>query len=1371
MNEEQRQWFAAFADTKRREVQAINEGGDNRIWKFISDHYSDKAHFLYELIQNADDAGASEATFELYSDPDGSPSRGRLVFRHNGCKHFTINKAAPKSSADYEIARKNRTLDSVYSICTVGNSTKETNDIGKFGIGFKSVFLYTESPRIYDDDGVRFEITDFVVPKLLEKDFVGRRDGETVFDFPFNRKGGDHLPQNPCADILGKLRTLILPTLFLKHLEKVSWIFGSMSGHYSTTRQQLFVVTDETNRKTYINEALAERKDGDEETLDEFVLVDRLVDQESALNLTIGFKIDNGELIPANYAPFCYFATQVSFGLKFIVNAPFILTSTRQSLDFSSDESMRTNQKMMDGLSSLLADSLLYLRDLGRTSPKHCYLSETIFKILPLGPDFVPQNERDKLNIRRNDRNDYFDGFYSKPLHKFQQEEIIPCSNVRGEYCRCCDAYYAKSKNIADRFTDEDLVPVAERRGNQGQTAHWVYSQTYDFAHSEHDCEANRYIESIGATGVDAKMIIESMQGQFILGKQGCQEWLKNFYEWLSDQPDRIKDLGQNLSLLLNQNLKPVSAFINGQPNLYVPNGSTDEMLERESDVFVVHRMLHQWDCVQRLERAWNISKLDAKARSEMLIHRIEVAQVDADREINTVQLMWLLADWNSITETIGAKMISALRKYGVLKAKNGVLRPLQELYRYSEAWHNFTDVAANASQLFVDREHYASTFGEERFIQILDRIGIGDKPSLIETDWIRLPGTQEDQKYLCAVQVDSCDRPLRYKKILMPALDMLLDTVSTELEETRKKQCERDIWRILFEIASGDPPEKCFDGEYVGTRPNVWVDEGYARRPDNEVHKPFVSLILKRLQTSKWIVRGDGELASPAEVTTIDLGQEVRSNPAFGQVCEWLEIRVGANSALNKFGNTTLECLALSDEWHQCLASLQYEQSSSPFSPSTLLEEANVFSIKSYLSLNLRIPWYQRPYEWTKRNVVELLDDICEAQREEKKKYRIGSIILHIDKDGICNIVDGQQRTLTLLLVLCKLLCDGGDRKSSGAANAYLRLLSSNEFYPALSQCKVSRRNLRNNFVHIDDYFRMHSGSEESVLNALENQLEVVVVCVKEQTEAFQLFDSQNSKGRPLDPHDLLKAFHLRHFSKKQGFSSEQIYKRVEDWESRVDDIGILFNELLYRIYKWNRKEKCERFTTQDIGAFKGIPMSEGGKGVRYGYVERAYAAKCHFQIGEPIIPGEEFFLMVSHYLEMLQAINERIGKSQEVQNAQDHCGSSYLPPLFRAVLLDYFDRFGFEDSDPELAIQNLCKWAFAVRLDVEYLGPKTPNRYALGPDGTPNKYTNFFPMFYIIKTAVMHTEVTNIHLNIPSFDGTGEDGHSELRSALQSL
>lgn len=76
--------------------------------------------------------------------------------------------------------------------------------------------------------------------------------------------------------------------------------------------------------------------------------------------------------------------------------------------------------------------------------------------------------------------------------------------------------------------------------------------------------------------------------------------------------------------------------------------------------------------------------------------------------------------------------------------------------------------------------------------------------------------------------------------------------------------------------------------------------------------------------------------------------------------------------------------------------------------------------------NVRLSIPEYQRPYKWTARNSIQLLDDIIEAKNNNKEVYRVGTLILHKDKDkkgqDRYNIVDGQQRTITFSLLLYAL-------------------------------------------------------------------------------------------------------------------------------------------------------------------------------------------------------------------------------------------------------------------------------------------------------------------------------------------------------------
>ena len=76
--------------------------------------------------------------------------------------------------------------------------------------------------------------------------------------------------------------------------------------------------------------------------------------------------------------------------------------------------------------------------------------------------------------------------------------------------------------------------------------------------------------------------------------------------------------------------------------------------------------------------------------------------------------------------------------------------------------------------------------------------------------------------------------------------------------------------------------------------------------------------------------------------------------------------------------------------------------------------------------NVRLTIPEYQRPYKWTARNAIQLLDDILEARNSSKEVYRVGTLILHKTKNDngqdVYNIVDEQQRTITFSLLLLAL-------------------------------------------------------------------------------------------------------------------------------------------------------------------------------------------------------------------------------------------------------------------------------------------------------------------------------------------------------------
>ncbi|EHE6278707.1 DUF262 domain-containing protein, partial [Salmonella enterica] len=86
---------------------------------------------------------------------------------------------------------------------------------------------------------------------------------------------------------------------------------------------------------------------------------------------------------------------------------------------------------------------------------------------------------------------------------------------------------------------------------------------------------------------------------------------------------------------------------------------------------------------------------------------------------------------------------------------------------------------------------------------------------------------------------------------------------------------------------------------------------------------------------------------------------------------------------------------------------------------------DKTVLSVKGLLSLtDVAIPAYQRPYKWTVKNISELLADI--NSHLDKSAYRLGSVVFHqpeSNEEHRLDIVDGQQRTLTLMLAVWAII------------------------------------------------------------------------------------------------------------------------------------------------------------------------------------------------------------------------------------------------------------------------------------------------------------------------------------------------------------
>ena len=400
-------------------------------------------------------------------------------------------------------------------------------------------------------------------------------------------------------------------------------------------------------------------------------------------------------------------------------------------------------------------------------------------------------------------------------------------------------------------------------------------------------------------------------------------------------------------------------------------------------------------------------------------------------------------------------------------------------------------------------------------------------------------------------------------------------------------------------------------------------------------------------------------------------------------------------------------------------------------------------------LRKNLSIPEYQRPYKWGVQNITDLLLDIEHAISENRLytdfKYRVGTIILHKDGNTL-HVVDGQQRIISLTLL-----------------NHYLDAEFDNSILQDIYTDNITLRHINENYQCIKEWFSLRKNEKiEAFTNAMKDILEVVIIYVDKESEAFQLFDSQNTRGRALDPHDLLKAYHLREM---RGNTYDMEYA-VNKWEEKnVVQIRELFRDYLFPVWNWSRGRKTWTFTDKDIDTYKGVSID-----CPYTFARRTYKAMPYFQITEPFVSGSDFFEMVDHYLQLMKIIESELTSKSEFDEIRpylemNNCsiGMKHVRKLYKASILLYYDRF--HEFDP-LALKKLFMWAFMLRIELNNLSFDSINKYAIGDGIFNNK-----PVFSMITQARKHTEIGNTIINIPNSKELSYNNCVEERQMLHEL
>jgi hypothetical protein len=494
MNDDEKRFFNMLTEKREKFADQLDDPDYQGVKTTVVDKYSDQAHFVYELLQNADDAKATKSKFIL--------KESGIYFYHNGDIHFTISDPYIKQTDKKQIGHIN-------AITAIGNSSKEekSNTIGKFGVGFKSVFQYTDTPHIYDVN-FQFKIERFIVPKLLDDD-IQRDKNDTTFYLPFDKK--DINPQKAYFDILEKLKNLVYPTLFLSYLKEVEWVAEKESGTYlmetKTQEEYSGIVCNSIEILNEVNQKNENEK---------LWLFKRSI-KESGHKISVGFFLDeNDRLKPVDFSAFCFFPTKESTKLKLIIHAPFLLTDSRENIKAGEEWNIR----LIGELSNLAADSLPVLKE-------KCLIDDNIINIIPYrSSDFVEIENRDKIS---------FKPFYNAIMEKLKNETLLPARN--GQYTDKTHAYWADAEELVNLFSNTQLAQLIG-----DPYAKWVFTSIG----RTKDSDITQYIDGGDDRAwvkKEANLISENMTSEKMarrltsdfIEKQSF-EWLCRLYEYLFER-------------------------------------------------------------------------------------------------------------------------------------------------------------------------------------------------------------------------------------------------------------------------------------------------------------------------------------------------------------------------------------------------------------------------------------------------------------------------------------------------------------------------------------------------------------------------------------------------------------------------------------------------------------------------------------------------------------------------------------------------------------------------------------------------------------------------------------------------------------------
>ena len=608
-----------------REDNIKEYGEGQRHLSFLEKLYTDRTHFIFELLQNAEDAGATKILFELFSD--------RLEIKHDG---------RPFNESD------------VRGICGIGEGekTRDLTKIGEFGIGFKSVYAYTSAPEIHSGDE-HLRIEHYVRPSG-EKTMELADWCTTVFLLPFKAQ----VQGNAYDEIAERLRNLSVRTLlFLRRIKEIEYkLENGENGEY---------LYEEKNRGSCREVTVIGHNNGQDEDESWLIFERKVKVPESGRNsagsvpVEIGFLLENEDqnekiVKIKNSRLIVSFSTDKETHLGFLIQGPYRTTPARDNIPKDND----WNKKLIEETAVLLTEEALpRLKEMG-------LLTVSLLETMPIRMDDFPEN-------------DMFFPIAKAVRGSLKNHELLPTDDKTFVAAQSAKLGGAELR----RLLNEDQLSSLFHSDNKIKWLNGAITQ-------RRTPDLQTYLtENLDVEEITGERFIPKLSEPFF--RKQSDDWMVSFYEYLYDRKDLWSSLKSIpvVRLQNGSHVRPVSK--NGSPCAYVTeeNGTKTSLpvvkaelvLSKNAHLLLKELGVQELDLVEEIiekvlpKYASSPSKISADEHLDD-INKIEIAWEKATQE-KKERLQKSLISTPFILSANKEKDARTYKKPGELYFENDALR------------------------------------------------------------------------------------------------------------------------------------------------------------------------------------------------------------------------------------------------------------------------------------------------------------------------------------------------------------------------------------------------------------------------------------------------------------------------------------------------------------------------------------------------------------------------------------------------------------------------------------------------------------------------------------------------------------------------